>query len=236
MEKLQLLFDGNEKQVYATDEKDRVIFRYKDVATAYGGIKRATFRRKGVLTCGISSILFRYLNENGIKTHFIESLNDREQVCRPITIIPLNVAVRNYAAGTMARRLGIEPGTKLSHTVIELFYNNDDLRDPMINADHAIALGIVNAEEIAQIREEALKANELIVKLMEGLGIRVVDLKLEFGRASDGTIIMSDEISPDTCRFWDMKTGEVLDKDRFRHDMGGVIDAYEYVYTLLNRM
>ena len=236
MEKLQLLFDGNEKQVYATDEKDRVIFRYKDVATAYGGIKRATFRRKGVLTCGISSILFRYLNENGIKTHFIESLNDREQVCRPITIIPLNVAVRNYAAGTMARRLGIEPGTKLSHTVIELFYNNDDLRDPMINADHAIALGIVNAEEIALIREEALKANELIVKLMEGLGIRVVDLKLEFGRASDGTIIMSDEISPDTCRFWDMKTGEVLDKDRFRHDMGGVIDAYEYVYTLLNRM
>lgn len=236
MEKLQLLFDGNEKQVYATDEKDRVIFRYKDVATAYGGIKRATFRRKGVLTCGISSILFRYLNENGIKTHFIESLNDREQVCRPITIIPLNVAVRNYAAGTMARRLGIEPGTKLSHTVIELFYNNDDLRDPMINADHAIALGIVNADEIAQIREEALKANELIVKLMEGLGIRVVDLKLEFGRASDGTIIMSDEISPDTCRFWDMKTGEVLDKDRFRHDMGGVIDAYEYVYTLLNRM
>ena len=236
MEKLQLLFDGNEKQVYATDEKDRVIFRYKDVATAYGGIKRATFRRKGVLTCGISSILFRYLNENGIKTHFIESLNDREQVCRPITIIPLNVAVRNYAAGTMARRLGIEPGTKLSHTVIELFYNNDDLRDPMINADHAIALGIVNAEEIALIREEALKANELIVKLMEGLGIRVIDLKLEFGRASDGTIIMSDEISPDTCRFWDMKTGEVLDKDRFRHDMGGVIDAYEYVYTLLNRM
>lgn len=236
MEKLQLLFDGNEKQVYATDEKDRVIFRYKDVATAYGGIKRATFRRKGVLTCGISSILFRYLNENGIKTHFIESLNDREQVCRPITIIPLNVAVRNYAAGTMARRLGIEPGTKLSHTVIELFYNNDDLRDPMINADHAIALGIVNAEEIALIREEALKANELIVKLMEGLGIRVVDLKLEFGRASDGTIIMSDEISPDTCRFWDMKTGEVLDKDRFRHDMGGVIDAYEYIYTLLNRM
>lgn len=236
MEKLQLLFDGNEKQVYATDEKDRVIFHYKDVATAYGGIKRATFRRKGVLTCGISSILFRYLNENGIKTHFIESLNDREQVCRPITIIPLNVAVRNYAAGTMARRLGIEPGTKLSHTVIELFYNNDDLRDPMINADHAIALGIVNAEEIAQIREEALKANELIVKLMEGLGIRVVDLKLEFGRASDGTIIMSDEISPDTCRFWDMKTGEVLDKDRFRHDMGGVIDAYEYIYTLLNRM
>ncbi len=236
MEKLQLLFDGNEKQVYATDEKDRVIFRYKDVATAYGGIKRATFRRKGVLTCGISSILFRYLNENGIKTHFIELLNDREQVCRPITIIPLNVAVRNYAAGTMARRLGIEPGTKLSHTVIELFYNNDDLRDPMINADHAIALGIVNAEEIALIREEALKANELIVKLMEGLGIRVVDLKLEFGRASDGTIIMSDEISPDTCRFWDMKTGEVLDKDRFRHDMGGVIDAYEYIYTLLNRM
>ena len=236
MEKLQLLFDGNEKQVYATDEKDRVIFRYKDVATAYGGIKRATFRRKGVLTCGISSILFRYLNENGIKTHFIESLNDREQVCRPITIIPLNVAVRNYAAGTMARRLGIEPGTKLSHTVIELFYNNDDLRDPMINEDHAMALGIVNAEEIALIREEALKANELIVKLMEGLGIRVVDLKLEFGRASDGTIIMSDEISPDTCRFWDMKTGEVLDKDRFRHDMGGVIDAYEYIYTLLNRM
>lgn len=235
MEKLELLFDGNEKQVYATDEKDKVIFRYKDVATAYGGIKRATLRRKGIVNCGISSLLFRYLNENGIRTHYIETLNEREQVCRPIGIIPLNVAVRNYAAGTMVRRLGLEDGMKLSQTVIELYYNNDELRDPMINSYHAVALGIVTREEIEQIRTEALKVNELLGDLFEKAGIRLVDLKLEFGRSSDGEIIISDEISPDTCRLRDIKTGEVLDKDRFRHDLGGIIDAYEYVFTLLNR-
>lgn len=235
MEKLELLFDGNEKQVYATDEKDKVIFRYKDVATAYGGIKRATLRRKGIVNCGISSLLFRYLNENGIRTHYIETLNEREQVCRPIGIIPLNVAVRNYAAGTMVRRLGLEDGVKLSQTVIELYYNNDELRDPMINSYHAVALGIVTREEIEQIRTEALKVNELLGDLFEKAGILLVDLKLEFGRSSDGEIIISDEISPDTCRLRDIKTGEVLDKDRFRHDLGGIIDAYEYVFTLLNR-
>ena len=235
MEKLELLFDGNEKQVYATDEKDKVIFRYKDVATAYGGIKRATLRRKGIVNCGISSLLFRYLNENGIRTHYIETLNEREQVCRPIGIIPLNVAVRNYAAGTMVRRLGLEDGMKLSQTVIELYYNNDELRDPMINSYHAVALGIVTREEIEQIRTEALRVNELLGDLFEKAGILLVDLKLEFGRSSDGEIIISDEISPDTCRLRDIKTGEVLDKDRFRHDLGGIIDAYEYVFTLLNR-
>ena len=236
MEKLQLLFDGNEKQVFATDEKDRVIFRYKDVATAYGGIKRATFRRKGILTCGISTRIFQYLNDHGIQTHFVEPFSEREQVCRPIGIIPINVSVRNYAAGTMARRLGLPVGEKLSRPVMELFYNNDELRDPMIGEDHAIALGLVNEEEMAQIRSEALSVNVLLTELFEKLGIRLIDLKLEFGRASDGSVIISDEISPDTCRLWDLKTGEVLDKDRFRHDMGGVMDAYEFVYTLLNRM
>ena len=236
MEKLQLLFDGNEKQVFATDEKDRVIFRYKDIATAYGGIKRATLRRKGILTCGISSIIFRYLNEHGVQTHFVETFSEREQVCRPIGIIPINVAVRNYAAGTMARRLALPVGEKLACPVVEMYYNNDPLRDPMINEDHAVALGLVTREEAAFIREEALKVNSLLLDLFEKLGIKVVDIKLEFGRASDGSIIISDEISPDTCRFWDNKTGEVLDKDRFRHDMGGIIDAYEFVYTLLNRM
>lgn len=236
MEKLQLLFDGNEKQVFATDEKDRVIFRYKDIATAYGGIKRATLRRKGILTCGISSIIFRYLNEHGVQTHFVETFSEREQVCRPIGIIPINVAVRNYAAGTMARRLALPVGEKLACPVVEMYYNNDPLRDPMINEDHAVALGLVTREEAAFIREEALKVNTLLIELFEKLGVKVVDIKLEFGRASDGSIIISDEISPDTCRFWDNKTDEVLDKDRFRHDMGGIIDAYEFVYTLLNRM
>ena len=236
MEKLQLLFDGNEKQVFATDEKDRVIFRYKDIATAYGGIKRATLRRKGILTCGISSIIFRYLNEHGVQTHFVETFSEREQVCRPIGIIPINVAVRNYAAGTMARRLALPVGEKLSCPVVEMYYNNDSLRDPMINEDHAVALGLVTREEASFIRKEALKVNSLLLDLFEKLGLKVVDIKLEFGRASDGSIIISDEISPDTCRFWDNKTDEVLDKDRFRHDMGGIIDAYEFVYTLLNRM
>lgn len=236
MEKLGLLFDGNEKQVFGTDEKDRVIFRYKDVATAYGGIKRAVLRRKGIVNCGISSVIFKYLNDNGLNTHYIDTLNEREQICRPIGIIPLNVTVRNYAAGTMARRLGLEDGLKLSQTVIELYYNNDELRDPLINATHAVALGIVTPEEIEQIRGEALKANELISALFEKAGIRLFDLKLEFGRSCDGQIILSDEISPDTCRLRDIKTGEVLDKDRFRHDLGGVMDAYEYVYTLLTRI
>ena len=236
MEKLELLFNGNEKQVFATDEPDRVIFRYKDVATAYGGIKRATFRRKGILTCGISSKIFEFLNENGVQTHYVGSFSEREQVCRPIGIIPINVAVRNYAAGTMARRLGIPVGEKLSRPVVEFYYNNDELRDPIIGADHAIALGLVNEEEIVHIRTEALKVNTMLTELFERLGIRLVDLKLEFGRSSDGSVIISDEISPDTCRLWDIKTGEVLDKDRFRHDMGGVMDAYEYVFTLLNRM
>ena len=236
MEKLQLLFDGNEKQVFATDEKDRVIFRYKDIATAYGGIKRATLRRKGILTCGISSIIFKYLNEHGVQTHFVETFSEREQVCRPIGIIPINVAVRNYAAGTMARRLALPVGEKLACPVVEMYYNNDPLRDPMINEDHAVALGLVTRDEAAFIREEALKVNSLLIELFEKLGVKVVDIKLAFGRASDGSIIISDEISPDTCRFWDNKTGEVLDKDRFRHDMGGIIDAYEFVYTLLNRM
>ena len=150
--------------------------------------------------------------------------------------MPINVSVRNYAAGTMARRLGLPVGEKLSRPVMELFYNNDELRDPMIGEDHAIALGLVNEEEMAQIRSEALSVNALLTELFEKLGIRLIDLKLEFGRASDGSVIISDEISPDTCRLWDLKTGEVLDKDRFRHDMGGVMDAYEFVYTLLNRM
>ena len=236
MEKLQLLFDGNEKQVFATDVKDRVVFRYKDVATAYGGIKRAVLRRKGIVNCGISSIIFKHLNDNGLKTHFVEMLNEREQLCRPIGIIPLNVTVRNYAAGTMARRLGLEDGLKLNQTVIELYYNNDELRDPLINATHAVALGIVTPEEIELIRAEALKANELVSGLFEKAGIRLFDLKLEFGRSCDGEIIISDEISPDTCRLRDIKTGEVLDKDRFRHDLGTVMDAYEYVFTLLNRL
>ena len=236
MEKLGILFDGNEKQVFETDEKDRVIFHYKDVTTAYGGIKRAVLRRKGIVNCGISSIIFKYLNDNGIKTHYVETLNEREQVCRPIGIIPLNVTVRNYAAGTMARRLGLEDGLKLSQTVIELYYNNDELRDPMIKSTHAVALGIVTPEEIDLIRSEALKANELVSTLFEKAGIRLFDLKLEFGRSCDGEIIISDEISPDTCRLRDIKTGEVLDKDRFRHDLGGVMDAYEFVYTVLNRL
>lgn len=236
MKKLEMLFNGNEKQVFATDEPDRVIFRYKDVATAYGGIKRATFRRKGILTCGISSKIFEFLNENGVRTHYVGPFSEREQVCRPIGIIPINVAVRNYAAGTMARRLGIPVGEKLSRPVVEFYYNNDELRDPIIGADHAIALGLVNEEEIVHIRTEALKVNAMLTELFERLGIRLIDLKLEFGRSSDGSVIISDEISPDTCRLWDMKTGEVLDKDRFRHDMGGVMDAYEYVFTLLNRM
>lgn len=234
MQKRELIFDGNEKQVFATDDPHKVIFRYKDVTLAFDSIKRAVLRGKGVLDNKISAILLGYLNKNGISTHFVELFSEREQLCRKIEIIPLEVVVRNRVAGSMARNLGIPEGTPLRNVVYELKYNNDNLGDPLINEHHAVALGLASYDEVRRMLDVARRANELLNPLFARLDIELVDFKVEFGRASDnGEIIISDEISPDTSRLWDQRTREPLDKDRFRMDLGNVVAGYEEVYRRL---
>lgn len=234
MQKRELIFDGNEKQVFATDDPHKVIFRYKDVTLAFDSIKRAVLRGKGVLDNKISAILLGYLNRNGISTHFVELFSEREQICRKIEIIPLEVVVRNRVAGSMARNLGIPEGTPLHNVVYEFKYNNESLGDPLINEHHAVALGLASYDEVRRMLDVARRANEILKPLFARLDIELVDFKIEFGRASDnGEIIISDEISPDTSRLWDQRTREPLDKDRFRLDLGNVVAGYEEVYNRL---
>ena len=234
MTKGPLIFEGNEKQVFATDHPDQVIFRYKDVTVAYNNVKRARFKGKGALDNQISAILLDYLNQNGVETHFIELLGEKEQLCRKIEIIPLQVVVHNRIAGSLAARLGVEEGFRCPNTVLDLRYNNDELEDPFINRDHAVALGLATYQELDWMYNVAHRVNELLVPLFHKAGIELVDMKIEFGRASDtGTIIISDEISPDTCRLWDEATGERMDKDRFRLDLSCVVENYRNV---LNRL
>ena len=234
MTKGPLIFEGNEKQVFATDHPDQVIFRYKDVTVAYNNVKRARFKGKGALDNQISAILLDYLNKNGVETHFIEQLGPQEQLCRKIEIIPLQVMVHNRIAGSLAARLGVEDGFRHPNTIVDLRYNNDELEDPFINRDHAVALGLATYQELDWMYNVARRVNELLVPLFHKAGIELVDMKIEFGRASDtGTIIISDEISPDTCRLWDEATGERMDKDRFRLDLSCVVENYRNV---LNRL
>lgn len=234
MTKGPLIFEGNEKQVFATDHPDQVIFRYKDVTVAYNNVKRARFKGKGALDNQISAILLDYLNQNGVETHYIETLGDKEQLCRKIEIIPLQVVVHNRIAGSLAARLGVPEGYRHANTIVDLRYNNDELEDPFINRDHAVALGLATYQELDGMYNIARRVNDLLKPLFHKAGIELVDMKIEFGRASDtGTIIISDEISPDTCRLWDEKTHEKLDKDRFRRDMGGVEDAYAEIMKRL---
>lgn len=233
MEKKEILFDGNEKQVFATSDPQLVIFRFKDVVTAYNNVKRARVERKGIVNNAISSLLFEYLKKHGVDTHFVRKIDEREQLCRKIEIIPIELIVRNVVAGTEAMRLGMPEGTKPSTPIFNLRYNNDSLGDPIINDTEAIALGIATQEDLNVILRTGKRINELLAALFEKAGITLVDLKLEFGRAHDGSIIVSDEISPDTSRFWDAGTGERLDKDRFRLDLGDVVDSYEKVYDRL---
>ncbi|MBO4625087.1 MAG: phosphoribosylaminoimidazolesuccinocarboxamide synthase [Bacteroidales bacterium] len=237
MQKRELIFKGNEKQVFATDDPNQVIFRYTDVTVAYNNIKRARFVGKGVLDNQISAILLDYLNRHGIETHFIEVAGPDEQLCRKIEIIPLQLVVRNRLTASEAARLGVEDGFKPGNTVVEMRYNNDELGDPFINEDLAVALGLMNYEELAHVKKEALQANELLGEYLHRAGIELVDMRLEFGRASDnGHIIISDEISPDTCRLWDEATGEKLDKDRFRLDLSDVVASYKIVLDRLNQL
>ena len=234
MIKKELILNGNEKQIFATDDPDKVIVRYKDVAVAFNNVKRARFEGKGALDNKISALLMKYLGEQGIRNHFITRTGEDEQLCRKIEIIPIEFIVRNRVAGSLAARLGIEEGFKPDNLIVELRYNNDDLDDPFINSDLAVALGLVNYEEVGRMVAEARKANEVLKDLFHRIGIELVDLKIEFGRATDnGEIIVSDEISPDTARLWDEKTGERLDKDRFRLDLSDVVASYRNVYERL---
>ena len=226
MEKLEMMYEGKAKKIYATDKADEVVVYYKDDATAFNGEKKGQIEDKGVLNNAITSMLFEMLNNKGIPTHFIEKLNDREQLCKKVEIVPLEVIVRNVAAGSMAKRLGLEEGTELKTTVFELSYKDDSLGDPLINDYHAVAIGATTFEELEKIYSLTAKINDILKDMFLKSNIRLIDFKLEFGRYN-GDIVLADEISPDTCRFWDATTGEKLDKDRFRRDLGNVEDAYQ---------
>ena len=214
------MYEGKAKKIYATENQEEVIIYYKDDATAFNGEKKEQIENKGILNNAITSMIYGMLNKEGIPTHFIEKLNDREQLCKKIEMIPLEVIVRNVAAGSMAKRLGLEEGSELKVTVFELSYKNDALGDPLINDYHAVAIGITNFEELAKIYSLTSKINEFLKS-----NIKLIDFKLEFGRCN-GEIVLADEISPDTCRLWDATTGEKLDKDRFRRNLGNVKEAY----------
>jgi phosphoribosylaminoimidazole-succinocarboxamide synthase len=233
MEKKEFLYEGKAKQVYTTDNPDLIIIRYKDDATAFNNQKKGTIESKGIINNKITERIFDILRENGVKTHFHKQLNEREQLCEKVTIIPLEVNVRNLIAGSMAKRLNIVEGTKPSNTITEISYKNDDLGDPLINDHHAVALGTVTYAELDAIYAEALKINTVLQKFFADRGLILVDFKIEFGKNSKGEIILADEISPDTCRLWDSKTNEKMDKDRFRRDLGGVEEAYQEVLKRL---
>ena len=224
-----MLYEGKAKQVFATDEPDKVIIHYKDAATAGNGAKKADIDNKGVLNNHITTMIFKKLKEAGIPTHYIETLNERDQLCKRVDIVPLEVIVRNVIAGSMAKRLGIEEGTVPPNTIFEICYKEDALGDPLINDHHAVAIGAASYEDLEKIYKIAADVNDTLKKLFAEVGIRLIDFKIEIGRDSEGNLILADEISPDTCRFWDAKTNEKLDKDRFRRDMGKVIEAYEEI-------
>ena len=226
MEKTVQLYEGKAKKVFATDDPSLVIVSYKDDATALDGLKKGTIVGKGAINNRMSNYIMKLLAKNGVPTHFVEELNDRETVVKKVSIVPLEVIIRNISAGSFAKRYGVEEGIVFAEPTIEFSYKNDDLHDPLINSYHALALGLATKEEIDTIKKMAFKVNEVMKEYFKGLGVTLVDFKLEFGRLPDGTVVLADEISPDTCRFWDSKTNEKLDKDRFRRDMGGVEDAY----------
>ena len=233
MEKLEMLYEGKAKQIFKTSVEDEIIVYYKDDATAFNGEKKDQIHNKGLLNNAITTMIFEMLNEKGIKTHFIKKINEREQLCKKVEIIPLEVIVRNVAAGSMAKRLGLEEGAKLKTTVFEFSYKDDALGDPLINSSQAVAIGASTFEDIKIILDMTAQINDLLKEFFLKLNINLIDFKIEFGKLNSGEIVLADEISPDTCRFWDATTGEKLDKDRFRRDMGNVEDAY---IEILNRI
>ena len=229
MEKKELLYEGKAKKVYTTENPDVLIVDYKDDATAFNGVKKGTIVGKGVVNNRMTNHIFKMLEEKGIPTHFIEELSDRETAVKKVEIVPLEVIVRNVAAGSFSKKLGIEEGFRLLSPTLEFSYKNDELGDPMINDYYAVAIGAATREEIDKITELVFKINEILVDYFKSIKVDLIDLKVEFGRYK-GQIILADEISPDTCRFWDSETHEKLDKDRFRRDLGHVEEAYEEIY------
>ncbi len=227
MEKKEQLYEGKAKKVFATDDPALVIVSYKDDATALDGLKKGTIAGKGVVNNKMSDFLFSLLEKHGVPTHFVKELNDREALVKKVSIVPLEVIIRNVSAGSFAKRYGVEEGIVFKSPTIEFSYKNDDLHDPLLNEYHALALNLATREEIDKIKAMAFKVNDILKEYFLSLNVKLIDFKLEFGRLADGKIVLADEISPDTCRFWDAQTNEKLDKDRFRRDMGGVEDAYK---------
>ena len=226
MQKLNQLYEGKAKKVYATDDPNLVIVSYKDDATAFNGLKKGTIVGKGVVNNKVTNHLMQLLEKEGVPTHFVEELSERDTVVKHVSIVPLEVIIRNISAGSFAKRFGVEEGIVFDEPTIEFSYKNDDLGDPLMNAYHARALKLATSEEIETIKAMAFKVNEVLKAFFKAVNVDLVDFKLEFGRLNDGTIVLADEISPDTCRFWDSTTHEKLDKDRFRRDLGNVEDAY----------
>jgi len=233
MKKCEMLYEGKAKKVYTTEDPELYIVDYKDDATAFNGLKKGTILGKGAINNRVTNHLMKMLEGKGIPTHFVEQLSDRETVVKKVTIVPLEVIIRNIAAGSMSKRLGIEEGTVLPTTVLEYSYKNDDLGDPLINDYHALAMQLCTREELDQIASYAFKINEILKEYFKEVNVDLVDFKLEFGKLSDGTIVLADEISPDTCRFWDATTHEKLDKDRFRRDMDNVDEGYHEILKRL---
>jgi phosphoribosylaminoimidazole-succinocarboxamide synthase len=233
MNKGEMLYEGKAKQVYATDDPEQVIVIYKDDATAFNGAKRGAITGKGALNNRMTAIFFQLLEGKGIRTHFVEALSDREQLVRRVTIIPIEVVTRNIAAGSLSKRLGLPEGAELARPIVELYYKDDALGDPLINDDHIAILNLATPEQVEHIRAQALAVNAALREYLAERHVLLVDFKLEFGTDAQGNILLADEISPDTCRFWDAETREKLDKDRFRQDLGGVEDAYQEMFRRL---
>lgn len=231
-----MLYEGKAKKIYKTEDEQLYLVEYKDDATAFNGLKKGTIQSKGIMNNKIASIFFKLLEEKGITTHFIKTVDDRSMLVKAVKIVPVEVIVRNIAAGGLAKKLGLEEGTILKHTVLEYCLKSDELGDPMINDYHIFALELATKEEMAVIAATSLKINEILKEHLDKCGIELVDFKLEFGRTNTGEIILADEISPDTCRFWDKTTGEKMDKDRFRRDLGKVEDAYHEVLRRLKEV
>ena len=236
MKELEMLYEGKSKQIFKTEKEDRVVIRFKDDTSAFYGIKRANIENKGRLTCDISSMVLEYLNANNINTHFIERVGADGQLCRVVEHVPVEVIVRNVVAGSMAARLGLDEGIVPENTIFDLVLRRNDLGDPLINDHHAVALGLMSYEEIAQMYEMSAAINRCLVELYAKAGITVVDFKIEFGRDANGELVLADELSPDTCRLWDAETGERMDKDRFRRDLGRVRETYEEVAQRLHNI
>ncbi|WP_033543017.1 phosphoribosylaminoimidazolesuccinocarboxamide synthase [Planococcus sp. CAU13] len=233
MEKGQLLYEGKAKRLYATDEQNILWVEYKNSATAFNGEKKAEIAGKGMLNNKITSLIFKKLQTVGIASHFVEQLSDHEQLVRQVSIIPIEVVVRNIVAGSMAKRLGLEEGTVLKRPIVEFYYKDDALGDPIITEDHIEMLELASSEEVQELREKALKVNKVLTGFFEEVGVDLVDFKIEFGRGTDGQILLADEISPDTCRLWDKETKQKLDKDVFRRDLGNLTEAYELILAKL---